>query len=151
MRIAEVVRRLRRLKDPESVDYVGGYENDQLLEGTGFVTHFFGAHTIDNGGIHMAARRAGASGMRALQFFTAIPKFYGDKSSMKPERAERFRGALAEANIDPASSWRTPRTCSTPRRRRRKSTRARGRAGERARAVDAARDRLDLLSSRVSN
>jgi deoxyribonuclease-4 len=65
------------------------------------MTHFFGAHTIDNGGIHMAARRAGASGMKALQFFTAIPKFYGDKSSMKPERAERFRGALAEAGIDP--------------------------------------------------
>jgi deoxyribonuclease-4 len=65
------------------------------------MTHFFGAHTIDNGGIHMAARRAGASGMKALQFFTAIPKFYGDKSSMKPERAERFRAALVEANIDP--------------------------------------------------
>src|SRR3954467_10746058 len=65
------------------------------------MTHFFGAHTIDNGGIHMAARRAGASGMKALQFFTAIPKFYGDKSSMRPERAERFRGALAEAGIDP--------------------------------------------------
>jgi deoxyribonuclease-4 len=65
------------------------------------MTHFFGAHTIDNGGIHMAARRAGASGMKALQFFTAIPKFYGDKSSMKPERAERFRGAVAEAGIDP--------------------------------------------------
>ena len=65
------------------------------------MTHFFGAHTIDNGGIHMAARRAGASGMKALQFFTAIPKFYGDKSSMKPERAERFRAALVEAHIDP--------------------------------------------------
>src|SRR6476620_7101640 len=49
----------------------------------------------------MAARRAGASGMKALQFFTAIPKFYGDKSSMKPERAERFRAALVEAHIDP--------------------------------------------------
>jgi deoxyribonuclease-4 len=65
------------------------------------VTHYFGAHTIDTGGIHMAARRAGAAGMRALQIFTAIPKYYGDKSSMKPERAERFRGALAEAGIDP--------------------------------------------------
>ena len=39
--------------------------------------------------------------MRALQFFTAIPKFYGDKSSMKPDRAVRFRGALAEAKLDP--------------------------------------------------
>jgi deoxyribonuclease-4 len=65
------------------------------------LSHFFGAHTIDNGGIHMAARRAGASGMKALQIFTTIPKFYGDKSSIKPERVERFRAALAEAKIDP--------------------------------------------------
>jgi deoxyribonuclease-4 len=64
------------------------------------VTHFFGAHTIDNGGIHMAARRAGESGMKALQLFTTIPKFYGDKASIKPERVERFRAALAEAKID---------------------------------------------------
>lgn len=65
------------------------------------MTHYFGAHTIDNGGIHMAARRAGASGMKALQIFTAIPKYYGDKVSIKAERVERFRGALAEAKIDP--------------------------------------------------
>ena len=63
--------------------------------------HFVGAHTIDNGGIHMAAHRAGAAGMRALQIFTTIPKFYGDKSSIKPERIERFRAALAETKIDP--------------------------------------------------
>ena len=65
------------------------------------MTHYFGAHTIDNGGIHMAARRAGGSGMRALQIFTAIPKYYGDKISIKPERVERFRAALAETAIDP--------------------------------------------------
>lgn len=65
------------------------------------MTHFFGAHTIDNGGIHMAARRAGASGMKALQLFTTIPKYYGDKSSIKPERVTRFRAALDEAGIDP--------------------------------------------------
>ena len=65
------------------------------------MAHYFGAHTIDTGGIHMAARRAGASGMRALQVFTTIPKFYGDKSSIKPERVDRFRAALAEAAIDP--------------------------------------------------
>lgn len=65
------------------------------------MTHYFGAHTIDNGGIDMAARRAGASGMRALQIFTTIPKFYGDKASIKPERVERFRAALAETKIDP--------------------------------------------------
>jgi deoxyribonuclease-4 len=65
------------------------------------MTHFFGAHTIDNGGLHMAVRRAGASGMRAVQIFTTIPKFYGDKSSIKPDRVARFRAALDEAKIDP--------------------------------------------------
>lgn len=65
------------------------------------MTHYVGAHTIDNGGIHMAARRAGASGMRALQIFTAIPKYYGDKVSIKAERVERFRAALAETKIEP--------------------------------------------------
>ncbi|MEO7086389.1 MAG: deoxyribonuclease IV [Gemmatimonadaceae bacterium] len=63
--------------------------------------HYFGAHTIDNGGIHMAARRAGNAGMEAMQLFTAVPKYYGDKSSIKPERVERFRAALSEAGIDP--------------------------------------------------
>lgn len=63
--------------------------------------HIIGAHTVDNGGIHMAVRRAASAGMRALQCFTAIPKFYGDKSTIKPERAERFRKALDEAGIQP--------------------------------------------------
>lgn len=65
------------------------------------MTHYVGAHTIDKGGIHMAVRRAGASGMRALQIFTAIPKYYGDKVSIKAERVERFRAALAETQIEP--------------------------------------------------
>jgi deoxyribonuclease IV len=60
-----------------------------------------GAHTIDNGGIHMAAKRAGNAGMRALQIFTAIPKYYGDKVSIKPERVARFRAALDEGGIEP--------------------------------------------------
>ena len=64
------------------------------------MTHVLGAHTIDNGGIHMAAKRAGAARMRALQIFTAIPKYYGDKVSIKPERVERFRAALGETGID---------------------------------------------------
>src|SRR5690606_23966412 len=62
---------------------------------------FFGAHTIDTGGIDMAARRAGDAGMEALQIFTAPPRFYGDRSGIKPERVERFRTALAEVAIDP--------------------------------------------------
>jgi len=62
---------------------------------------FVGAHTIDNGGIHMAVRRAGNAGMTAMQLFTAIPKYYGDKVSIKPERVERFKAAIAETKIKP--------------------------------------------------
>jgi deoxyribonuclease-4 len=65
------------------------------------MTLYLGAHTIDNGGIDMAARRAGSAGMKALQIFTAIPKYYGDKVSIRPERVERFRTALAETSIAP--------------------------------------------------
>ena len=64
--------------------------------------HFIGAHTIDNGGIHMAALRAANAGMRALQIFSAVPKFYNEKSSVRPERAERFRETLATTRIEPA-------------------------------------------------
>ena len=60
-----------------------------------------GAHTISNGGIHMAVKRAGNAGMTAMQLFTAIPKYYGDKVSIKPERVERFKAALAETKIRP--------------------------------------------------
>jgi deoxyribonuclease-4 len=65
--------------------------------------HILGAHTIDNGGIDQAVRRAAASGMSALQLFTAIPKYYGDKSTIRPERVERFKKALAEARIAPSN------------------------------------------------
>jgi deoxyribonuclease-4 len=57
---------------------------------------------VDNGGIDMAVRRAASAGMTALQIFTAIPKYYGDKVSIRPERAERFRAALKETGMDPA-------------------------------------------------
>ncbi len=60
-----------------------------------------GAHCIDNGGIPMAARRAGRGHMQALQIFSAIPKFYNDKVSVKPDRIARFREALQDAGIDP--------------------------------------------------
>jgi len=40
--------------------------------------------------------------MRALQLFTAIPKYYNEKVGVRPERAERFREALAETKIKPA-------------------------------------------------
>jgi deoxyribonuclease IV len=61
--------------------------------------HFFGAHTIDVGGIHMAVRRAANAGMTALQVFTAKPQFYNERISVRPERVERFRTALAVTEI----------------------------------------------------
>src|SRR2546421_9595664 len=67
------------------------------------MTRYLGAHTIDNGGLHMAVLRAGKAGMTALQVFTAIPRFYGDKSTIKPERVARFKAALAKTMIKPAN------------------------------------------------
>ena len=66
------------------------------------MTRYIGVHTIETGGIHMAARRAAGAGATALQIFTAIPKYYGDKSSIRPERVARFRAALEETGIAPA-------------------------------------------------
>jgi len=65
------------------------------------MARFLGAHTIDNGGLHMAVLRAGSAGMTAMQCFTAIPKFYGDKSTIKPERVAHFKTALAKTKIKP--------------------------------------------------
>ncbi|MEO5817168.1 MAG: deoxyribonuclease IV [Gemmatimonadaceae bacterium] len=63
------------------------------------MAHSIGAHTVDNGGIHMAARRAANAGMRALQIFSAIPKYYNDKVTIRPERVVRFRETLAATDI----------------------------------------------------
>jgi len=63
--------------------------------------HILGSHTVDNGGIHMAARRAANAGLRTLQLFTAIPRFYGDKSGIRADRIERFRRTLDEVGIRP--------------------------------------------------
>jgi deoxyribonuclease-4 len=51
----------------------------------------------------MAVLRAGNAGMTALQLFTAIPRFYGDKATIKPERVSRFKAALAKTKIKPAN------------------------------------------------
>ncbi|MEP6550817.1 MAG: deoxyribonuclease IV, partial [Gemmatimonadales bacterium] len=67
------------------------------------MTRNIGAHTVDKGGLHMAVLRAGNAGMTALQVFTAIPRFYGDKSAIKPERVARFKAALAKTKIKPAN------------------------------------------------
>ena len=55
------------------------------------MTHIFGSHTVDNGGIDMAIRRSVNAGLRTVQIFTAIPKFYGDKSTINPKRVQRVR------------------------------------------------------------
>jgi len=81
------------------VDPSGG----RVLARAAAMTRFTGAHTIDNGGLHMAVLRAGSAGMTALQVFTAIPRFYGDKSTIKPERVARFKAALAKTKIKPAN------------------------------------------------
>lgn len=60
-----------------------------------------GAHTINNGGIQMAVKRAANADMTAMQLFTVIPKFYGDKSNINPDRVKRFKAALAESKIKP--------------------------------------------------
>jgi deoxyribonuclease IV len=70
-----------------------------VTRGAGGGAHIFGSHTVDNGGIDMAVRRAAGAGFTALQCFTAIPKFYGDKSSIRPERVKRFHAALEETGI----------------------------------------------------
>ncbi len=64
-------------------------------------SHYLGAHTIDVGGIHMAVRRAANAGMTALQVFTAKPQFYNERISVRPERVERFKSALAGTDIRP--------------------------------------------------
>lgn len=65
------------------------------------MAHYFGAHAPDHGGIHMAARRAAKAGMRALQVFSAPPQYYGDKVSVKKERADRFTSTVQSVGLDP--------------------------------------------------
>jgi deoxyribonuclease-4 len=62
---------------------------------------YFGAHTVDKGGIHMAVARAANAGMTALQVFTAKPQFINDRMSIRPERVKRFREALSQTKIQP--------------------------------------------------
>lgn len=66
------------------------------------MTLWLGAHTIDKGGLDMAVRRAARAGMSTMQLFTAIPKYYGDKTSIREERVRRFREAVAQTKMEPA-------------------------------------------------
>ncbi len=63
--------------------------------------HIFGTHPPDTGGMDMAVRRSANAGMIAVQIFTAIPKFYGDKSSIRADRIARFQSALTETGMLP--------------------------------------------------
>ena len=63
------------------------------------MAHFIGVHPVPNGGIHMAALRSAAAGGNALQIFTAPPQYYGDKSTIRPERIERFCSTLKQTAI----------------------------------------------------
>ncbi|MGD8277719.1 MAG: deoxyribonuclease IV [Gemmatimonadota bacterium] len=61
--------------------------------------HIFGSHTIDTGGIDMAVRRARNAGLATVQIFSAIPRYYGDRTTIRAERVARFHDALAETGI----------------------------------------------------
>ncbi len=63
------------------------------------MAHILGTHPVDTGGIDMAVRRSWNAGLRTVQIFTAIPKFYGDRSSIRPDRVERFHAALEETGM----------------------------------------------------
>jgi deoxyribonuclease IV len=65
------------------------------------MSRYIGGHPVFNGGISMAALRAGNAGMKALQIFTAPPQYYGDKATMRPDRVQRFHAALDRAGIAP--------------------------------------------------
>src|SRR5438105_561469 len=64
--------------------------------------YWFGTHPPNTGGIDMAVRRAGRAGYSTMQLFTAIPQYYGDKTSIRPERVERFKTAVTKMKMDPS-------------------------------------------------
>lgn len=52
----------------------------------------------------MTVARAAAAGSNTLQLFTAIPKFYGDRSNISADRVRRFREAAEQYGIRPADA-----------------------------------------------
>ena len=64
------------------------------------MTRIFGTHPPDNGGMDMAVRRSANAGLQAVKIFTAIPKFYGDKSTIRPQYRALIRQVAAELNRD---------------------------------------------------
>ena len=63
--------------------------------------HCIGAHPSDAGGMDMAVRRAANAKQCTMQLFTAIPKYYGDKSGISTSRVDRFKAAIADTGMDP--------------------------------------------------
>jgi len=63
------------------------------------MAHFIGVPPVPKGGLNRAALRPAAAGARALQIFTAPPQYYGDKSTIRTERIERFCSTLAQTSI----------------------------------------------------
>ena len=63
------------------------------------MSHWIGVHPSEEGGIDLAVERAHRAGAQSIQLFTAIPKFYNEKASIRPERVERFHTALAQTGI----------------------------------------------------
>lgn len=65
------------------------------------MSYIFGSHTIPDGGIDMAARRAANAGFAAVQIFTLPPTYYNDKSRISAKRVAGFKAALDETGIRP--------------------------------------------------
>ena len=86
------------------------------------MNRIFGAHTVDNGGIHMAALRAGRAGMKAAADLHRHPQVLR-RQDLDPPRAGAAlpRGARRQAASSRPTCWCTPPTCSTPRRRTRRN------------------------------
>lgn len=63
------------------------------------MSYRFGSHTLSEGGIDMAARRAANAGFRALQIFTLPPQYFNDRSRISAKRVDGFRAALEETGI----------------------------------------------------
>ena len=87
-----------------------------------------GAHTVDNGGIHMAALRAAGGGhdrAPALHRHSEVLR----RQDLDPARAgDPLPGRAHRGRIARSTSWRMPRTCSIPPARTRPSGAGRPRA-----------------------
>src|SRR6185295_5792011 len=85
-------------------------QDDRPQEEQERVKHWIGAHTVDVGGMDMAIRRAANAGMNTMQLFTAIPKFYGDKTAiremgMDPSRFVTHGAYVLNTGTPDADKW----------------------------------------------